>query len=152
MKQRCAYEHKLSEVEVVAHTTRLIVDDRMSLCRFVLLHIAVGIHHARSAVGCHAQHTLQGVQTEAYGSGFKVEQHKFSVGVSLDVEQSSCRCQTVGMYQGAVFHLVFGDIAFARCEKADMLYCLALSQFVQRVLDVVDIAARHKAVYFLSHI
>ena len=155
VQQRCAYEHELSEVEVVAYAARLVVDGRMFLLHAVLLYVAVGVHHARIAVGSHAQQSVERMQSEAHRRVLQAQQHVFGVGMLLDGEQRLCRRQSVYGYHGAVADAVRvaarADVACVAHEQVYMLCSLALAQRLQRVGNLGYIVAGQKAINFLSH-
>ena len=132
VQKRRAYEYELSEVEVVAYATLLIVDGRMLLYLSVLLYIAVGVHHSGTAVSSHTQHTVKGVLSQIHGCGFEVQQYIFGIGIGFDVEQRLSGCEAVSIDDGdvvdafvAVDTLVY--MAAAVHQQVNMLYCLALS-------------------------
>ncbi len=159
VEQRRAYKDELSEVEVVAKTTRLIVDGGMTLHPTLFLHVAVCIHQAGTTVRSHAQHTLQCVQSEVHGGGLQAYEHVFGVGMLLNGEHGLggkkrvyCYLRTVRWQHGIRTAVLLRTFLCIGNKEVYMLDCLAFSECLQRLAERVGIAARQKAVYFLSHI
>ena len=61
VQQTGTYEQQSAEVEIVAQTAFLIIDDRMWLTLSVGNRIKISINHSRTSIVSHAQHSVDSV-------------------------------------------------------------------------------------------
>ena len=91
-------EPKRSEIEVIANTTNLIVDDGMVLALAFGDVVMVGIDHGSIGIGGHTEGALQGAFTEQQLSGFGLQQGIVGIGILCNAHDGIAAGKTVDEY------------------------------------------------------
>ena len=79
-------ENHLSEVEVVAQATPLVVDNRMLCGLAVGDGVMVRINHCCIGVVSHAEHTFKGIVAQLHLGGFEAQEHILGFCLTCNVE------------------------------------------------------------------
>ena len=95
VEQGCLDEPEAAEVEVVADTACLVVDDGMGRSLAVYDVVVVGIDHGGIGVGGDAEHTVEGSLSDDEARGFRLKQHVVGLGVLGQTHDGVAAGQTV---------------------------------------------------------
>ena len=144
-------EHHRAEVEVVAQTALLVINDGMQQLLAVLHLIAVAENHRSTCLTRHSLQPLHGIKPQLKGRRLHHYQRVARCGMRPYLAHRGCRLHVVYLYDVAALwncHLAGTSLCH---HQENSVHYVAASEVRHRRFEVVKVLTRQKAIYSLSH-